>query len=39
LHYTDGGYISSVFFANEFPFLRAPLKGSPNDDNAIKARR
>jgi hypothetical protein len=39
LHYTDGGYISSAFFANEFPFLRAPLKGSPNDDNAIKARR
>ena len=36
LHYTDGAYISSAFFANEFPYLRAPLKGSPNDDNAIK---
>jgi hypothetical protein len=37
LHYTDGAYISSAFFANEFPYLRAPLKGSPNDDNAVKA--
>jgi hypothetical protein len=36
LHYTDGAFISSAFFANEFPYLRAPLKGSPNDDNAIK---
>lgn len=39
LHYTDGAYISSAFFANEFPYLRAPLKGSPNDDNAIKAKK
>ena len=39
LKYTDGAYISSAFFANEFPYLRAPLKGSPNDDNAIKAKR
>ena len=39
LKYTDGAYISSMFFANEFPYLRAPLKGSPNDDNAIKARK
>lgn len=38
LHYTDGGYMSSAFFANEFPYLRAPLKGSPNDDNAIKRK-
>ena len=38
LHYTDGAYISPAFFANEFPYLRAPLKGSPNDDNAIKAK-
>jgi len=38
LKYTDGAYISSAFFANEFPYLRAPLKGSPNDDNAVKAR-
>jgi hypothetical protein len=35
LKYTDGAYISSAFFANEFPYLRAPLKGSPNDDNAV----
>jgi len=39
LHYTDGAYITSAFFANEYPYLRAPLKGSPNDDNAIKARQ
>jgi hypothetical protein len=39
LKYTDGAYISSMFFANEFPYLRAPLKGSPNDDNAIKAAK
>jgi len=39
LKYTDGAYISSTFFANEFPYLRAPLKGSPNDDNAIKRRQ
>ncbi|MEO6566970.1 MAG: DUF4331 domain-containing protein, partial [Casimicrobiaceae bacterium] len=36
LRYTDGAFITSTFFANEFPYLRAPLKGSPNDDNAIK---
>ena len=36
LKYTDGAYISSAFFATEFPYLRAPLKGSPNDDNAVK---
>jgi hypothetical protein len=35
LHYTDGAFISSAFFANEYPYLRAPLKGSPNDDNAL----
>jgi hypothetical protein len=39
LHFTDGAYMSSAFFANEFPYLRAPLKGSPNDDDAIKAKR
>ena len=38
LHYTDGAFVSSAFFANEFPYLRAPLKGSPNDDNAIKLK-
>lgn len=37
LHYTDGAYTSDAFFAAEFPYLRAPLKGSPNDDDAIKA--
>jgi hypothetical protein len=36
LKYTDGAYITATFFANSFPYLRAPLKGSPNDDNAIK---
>jgi hypothetical protein len=36
LRYTDGAFMSDAFFAAEFPFLRAPLKGSPNDDNAIK---
>ena len=35
LKYTDGAYISSTFFANEFPYLRAPLRGSPNYVNAI----
>ncbi len=39
LHYTDGAYISDAFFADEFPYLRAPLKGSPNSDDAIKAAR
>ena len=38
LRYTDGAFVSSAFFANEFPYLRAPLKGSPNDDNAIKTK-
>ena len=35
LKYTDGAYISDAFFSFDFPYLRAPLKGSPNDDNAI----
>jgi hypothetical protein len=38
LHWTDGAFTSDAFFAGEYPFLRAPLKGSPNDDDAIKAR-
>ncbi len=38
LKYTDGAFITSAFFANEFPYLRAPLKGSPNDDNAVAKR-
>jgi hypothetical protein len=39
LRYTDGAFIGPMFFANEFPYLRAPLKGSPNDDNAVKSKR
>jgi len=39
LHYTDGAFLSPSFFANEFPYLRAPLKGSPNDDNAVKLQK
>jgi len=39
LHYTDGAFISPSFFASEFPYLRAPLKGSPNDDNAIAVQK
>jgi Domain of unknown function (DUF4331) len=39
LHYTDGAFINYAFFDPLFPYLRAPLKGSPNDDNAIKATR
>jgi hypothetical protein len=39
LRYTDGAYISDMFFANEFPYLRAPLRGSPNADDALKASR
>ena len=36
LRYTDGAFISDAFFAEEFPYLRAPLRGSPNDNNAVK---
>jgi hypothetical protein len=39
LKYTDGAFTSSSFFADAFPYLRAPLKGSPNDDNAVKFAR
>ena len=35
LKFTDGAFISSLFFANQFPYLRAPLRGSPNDNNAV----
>ena len=31
LHYTDGAFIDSGFFDAAFPYLRTPLKGSPND--------
>jgi uncharacterized protein DUF4331 len=36
LHYTDGAYTYSKFFASGFPYLPPPLKGSPNDNNPIK---
>ena len=39
LRYTDGAWITSAFFASEFPYLRAALPGSPNPDNAIKAAK
>ncbi len=39
LRYTDGAYIYDGYFAEDFPFLRAPLAGSPNSDDAIKAKR
>ena len=39
LRFTDGAFMSSAFFSFDFPYLRAPLKGSPNDDNAVKAAR
>ncbi len=32
LHYTDGAFLSSAFFANRFPYLRSPLPGSPNTE-------
>ena len=39
LRYTDGAWITSAFFASEFPYLRAAHAGSPNDDNAVKAAK
>ncbi len=35
LHYTDGAFINDAFFDNKFPYIRSPLKGSPNEHNAI----
>jgi hypothetical protein len=35
LHYTDGAFIYSGYFAPAFPYLQPPLPGSPNPDNAI----
>jgi hypothetical protein len=35
--FTDGAYIRDTFFPGAFPFLGAPIPGSPNDDNAIKS--
>ena len=31
LHYTDGAFIDSSFVDAAFPYLRTPLKGSPNE--------
>jgi len=37
LKYTDGAYISDAYFSADFPFLRAPIPGSPNPDDPLKA--
>ena len=37
LHYTDGAYTSSMFYYEAFPYIVAPIPGSPNEDDAIKA--
>lgn len=29
--FTDGAYVDATFFDEKFPYLRTPLKGSPND--------
>lgn len=29
--FTDGAYVDANFFLEKFPYLRPPLKGSPND--------
>jgi hypothetical protein len=29
LHFTDGAYLDDSFFTNAFPYLKAPLAGSP----------
>ena len=29
--FTDGAYLDASFFTEKFPYLRPPLKGSPND--------
>ncbi len=31
LPFTDGAYVDASFFGEKFPYLRPPLKGSPND--------
>lgn len=30
LPFTDGAYVDDSFFKNEFPYLKAPLRGAPN---------
>jgi hypothetical protein len=37
LHYTDGAFTSANFYYDGFPYIVAPIPGSPNEDNAIKA--
>ncbi len=39
LHYTDGAYLDSTFFAAKFPYLRTPLPGSPNNEKGRKSPR
>jgi hypothetical protein len=29
--FTDGAFLDASFFAEQFPYLRLPVKGSPND--------
>lgn len=36
LNYTDGAALSDRFFDDRFPYLRAPLRGSPNPVDAAK---
>jgi hypothetical protein len=38
LHYTDGAFVDASFFQSVFPYLQPPLRGSPNDDDALLAR-
>lgn len=39
LHYTDGAFINSSFFANKYPYLRSPLPGSPNNERVRRMPR
>ena len=32
LPFTDGAYVDASFFDSQFPYLRTPLPGSPNDE-------
>ena len=38
LHYTDGAFLDASFFQSVFPYLQPPLRGSPNDDDALLAK-
>ena len=39
LHYTDGAYLDSSFFYASFPYLKPPLKGSPNAGDTAAATK